>query len=71
MAHASWGLLKGNLRIGLGAASATGALGAALAVVYAVGGRSLAPCIVAHGTITAVLEPGLMLAALSGEMQPA
>ncbi|MEO8191138.1 MAG: hypothetical protein ABI682_12415 [Acidobacteriota bacterium] len=31
-------------------------------------GRSLAPCILSHFTINALAEPGLVLAALRGEM---
>jgi hypothetical protein len=38
------------------------------AVVYIVGGRSLAPCIVAHFVISALIEPGLVLAALKDRL---
>jgi membrane protease YdiL (CAAX protease family) len=47
---------------------ATGMLGVALAIVFVVGGRSLAPCIAAHFLINALIEPGLVLAATRGEM---
>jgi hypothetical protein len=46
----------------------TGVLGAALAAVYVLGGRSLAPCIAAHFLLDVAIEPGLVLAALRGEM---
>jgi membrane protease YdiL (CAAX protease family) len=65
--HSVFGLMKGNLAAAVRASVATGLLGALLAVVYLVGRRSLAPCIVAHFLITFVLEPGLLLAAVTGE----
>ena len=68
IAHGMWGLLKGSLHVALGAAIATTVMGTGLAFVYVVGGRSLAPCIAAHFLVTAVIEPGLMLAAVSGKM---
>lgn len=68
VAHASWGLIKGSLRMAVRAAAATTTLGVGLAVVYLLGERSLAPCITAHFLVTAVIEPGLMIAAVRGEM---
>jgi len=46
----------------------TALLGGALAIVYVIGGRSLAPCVAAHFAINALLEPGLVLAATRREM---
>ncbi len=66
VAHALWGLIKGSLHVALTAAVATTAIGAGLAVVYVVGDRSLAPCITAHFLIDAVIQPGLVLSAVSG-----
>jgi hypothetical protein len=66
IAHGTWGLLGGSVHAAIGAAIATSILGAGLAVVYLVGRRSLAPCIVAHFLIDAVIEPGLLLAAVGG-----
>ena len=65
---AMWGLPKASLHVALGAGIAMTVMGAGLALVYVVGDRSLAPCIVAHFLITVVIEPGLMLAAVSGKM---
>ena len=48
---------------------ATGTLGAALGVVYVVGDRSLAPVIISHFIVTATIQPGIMFAAFSGQMQ--
>ena len=66
VAHALWGLIKGSLHVALTAAVATTVIGAGLAVVYVVGDRSLAPCITAHFLIDAVIQPGLVLSAVSG-----
>lgn len=66
--HAVWALFRGSWRAGLGAMAATGSLGVALALVFLAGGRSLAPCISAHFLINALCEPGLVLAAVRGEM---
>lgn len=67
-AHGVWGLFARSARAAAGATVATGALGVALATVYILAGRSLAPCVVAHFAINALLEPGLVLAAMRGEM---
>jgi hypothetical protein len=40
----------------------------ALAIVYLVAGRNVAPCVAAHFLINAFIEPGLVLAAVRGEM---
>lgn len=66
LAHGSWGLLGGGLRIGLSAAIPTTVLGLGLGGIYTLGKRSLAPCIVAHSLIDLVLEPGLLLVAVTG-----
>src|ERR1017187_9845842 len=68
LAHGVWGLLGRSLRAAASATVATGLLGTALAVVYVMSGRSLAPCIATHFLINALLEPGLVLAAMSGQM---
>ncbi|PYS48569.1 MAG: CPBP family intramembrane metalloprotease [Acidobacteria bacterium] len=67
-AHGIWGLMGRSVRAALGATVATGLLGAALAIVFIVSGRSLAPCIAAHFLINALIEPGLVLAVTRGEM---
>jgi membrane protease YdiL (CAAX protease family) len=66
--HGIWGLIGRSIRAAGAATIATGTLGAALAIVYAIGGRSLAPCVAAHFAINALIEPGLVLAATRGEM---
>jgi hypothetical protein len=64
--HAIWGLARASLRNALWAALYTTALGGALAVVYLVGGRALAPCIAAHIAINLVCEPWMILSAATG-----
>ena len=59
--HLLWGIK--NIKAGVNAFISTSLLGIALAIVYLVSGRSLAPCIVAHFIITALIEPGLLIAA--------
>ncbi len=68
--HGIWALVGGHLRAGIGAIIATSLLGAALAAVYLIAGRSVAPCIVGHFFVDLFIEPGLMLAAARGEMSP-
>ena len=68
MAHGVWGLFGKSIRAALGATIATGILGGALAIVYLVAGRNVAPCVAAHFLINAFIEPGVVLAAVRGEM---
>lgn len=67
--HGVWGLMGKSVRAAIGATVATGFLGVMLAIVFVLAGRSLAPCIVAHFLINALIEPGLVLAATRGEMR--
>jgi hypothetical protein len=63
LVHAIWGVAGGNFRAAIGAMTATSILGAALAVVYIAGGRSLAPCVAAHTAINLLIEPWLIMTA--------
>lgn len=66
--HASWTLLaKRDFKATLPAIMSTSILGILLAIVYLAGGRNLGPCIFAHVLINLVLEPWLMLSAVSGK----
>ncbi len=62
VAHSVWGGLKGSWQTAMGAVFATTILGLGLAMVYVLGARSLAPCIVSHFLVTALIEPGLLIA---------
>jgi hypothetical protein len=66
--HGIWGAFRGSLRAAAGATTATGLLGLALATTYIASHRVLAPCIMAHVMINLFAEPGLVLAAVRGEM---
>ncbi len=67
--HIVWGGLKRSWATALGSVVATTILGLGLAMVYLIGDRNLAPCIVAHFLVTALIEPGLLIAAFSGGMR--
>ncbi|HET6843576.1 MAG TPA: CPBP family intramembrane glutamic endopeptidase [Candidatus Angelobacter sp.] len=68
LAHAVWGFFQGSLVTALRAMLATSILGLMLALVYVASHRILAPCIVAHFVTNLLIEPGLVLAAVRGEM---
>jgi uncharacterized protein len=67
LVHIGWGIFNRKKRISLGAALSTMALGLSLAIVYIVGNRNIGPCIIAHCLISMIIEPWLMLAAISGQ----
>jgi hypothetical protein len=68
LAHTSWTLLaKRDFKGTLPAILSTSILGIFLAIIYLAGGRNLGPCIFAHILINSVIEPWLMLSAVSGE----
>ena len=68
LAHTSWTLLaKRDFKVTLPAILSTSVLGIFLAIIYLAGGRNLGPCIFAHVLINIVIEPWLMLSAVSGK----
>ena len=70
LAHSGWALFaKRNLKFSLPAIIATSVLGVLLAIIYLAGGRNLGPCIFAHVMINIVIEPWLMLSAVSGKLR--
>lgn len=68
LGHVGWGGMGSGFSIGaaIGAMISTTFLGAMLAGVYVLGRRSLMPAIAAHAAIDMVIEPWLILFALSG-----
>lgn len=42
-------------------------MGVGFAVVYLAGERTLAPCVLSHFIVTAAIEPGLMISAVTGQ----
>jgi membrane protease YdiL (CAAX protease family) len=69
LAHAVWGLMRGSLGAAVRATLFTGGLGLALALVYIASHRIVSPCVVSHLLINLLVEPGLVLAAVRGEMR--
>jgi hypothetical protein len=68
LAHTSWMLLtKRDFKVTLPAIISTSVLGIFLAIIYLAGGRNLGPCIFAHVLINIIIEPWLMLSAVSGK----
>jgi membrane protease YdiL (CAAX protease family) len=68
LAHTSWTLFaKRDVKATLPAIISTSTLGIFLAIIYLAGGRNLGPCIFAHVLINTVIEPWLMLSAVSGK----
>jgi membrane protease YdiL (CAAX protease family) len=68
LAHTSWTLLaKRDFKVTLPAIISTSILGIFLAIIYLAGGRNLGPCIFTHVLINIVIEPWLMLSAVSGK----
>lgn len=59
--HAIWAVFGGKFRAALFVMLATMALGAALALVYLAGARSIGPCVAAHVAINLLLEPWLII----------
>jgi hypothetical protein len=70
LAHLVWHLFSFDWRFSLYAAAATIVAGMALAALYLLGGRNLGPCIAAHMLINLVIEPWLVLAAVSRSAEP-
>ena len=64
--HLVWHAFSADRRFSLYGAAATVVAGMALAIIYLLGGRNLGPCIAAHMLINLVIEPWLVLAAVSG-----
>ena len=67
LAHTIWVLAKHQFKFTLPAILSTSVLGILLAIIYLAGGRNLGPCVFAHVLINIVIEPWLMLSAVSGK----
>ncbi len=65
LAHIMWGLFGGERKFIKGAFIATTILGFAYAIVYLIGNRNVGPCIISHSLINVIIEPWLLLAAVS------
>ena len=69
IAHGAWVLLRGEIKIALPAILSTTILGCLLAMLYIYTGRNTFAPIIAHILINMVIEPWLMLAAVSGKWE--
>ena len=67
VAHSAWILLRGELKIALPVIISTTILGCFLAFLYIYSGRSAFAPIIAHTFINMIIEPWLMLSAISGK----
>ncbi|WP_155590850.1 CPBP family intramembrane glutamic endopeptidase [Lysinibacillus cavernae] len=67
--HGAWVLLRGEIKIALPAILSTTILGCLLAMLYIYTGRSTLAPIIAHVLINMIIEPWLMLSAISGKWQ--
>lgn len=65
LAHITWGLFSKEKQFLKGAFVATMFLGFGLAIVYLIGNRNIGPCIISHSFINMIIEPWLVLAAIS------
>lgn len=68
IAHGLWILLRREVSIAVPVILSTMVLGGLLGILYIAGGRNLFPCIAAHTIINLVVEPWLILSAVSGKM---
>lgn len=68
LAHVGWGSLSGHEDMAqmMGTVAATAVLGLLLGAIYLASGRSLIPPLIAHATIDFVIEPWLLLYAITG-----
>lgn len=69
IAHGAWVILRGEIKFALPAILSTTILGCFLAMLYIYTGRSTFAPIIAHVLINMVIEPWLMLSAISGKWQ--
>jgi len=69
LAHSAWGLLRGEVKVILPVVLATTILGAALAILYLLTERNILAPMIAHILINLLIEPWLILAAVSGKWE--
>lgn len=66
LAHLAWMSFSRERHFSLYGCASTVVAGWALGAIYLLSGRELGPCIMAHVAINMVMEPWLVLAAVSG-----
>jgi membrane protease YdiL (CAAX protease family) len=65
LAHIIWGFFGRDRQFLIGSFLSTTFLGFALAIVYLIGDRNIGPCIISHSLINIIIEPWLLLSAIS------
>jgi membrane protease YdiL (CAAX protease family) len=65
LSHIMWGLFGTEKQFSKGAFIATTLLGFGLGIIYLIGDRNIGPSIISHSVINIIVEPWLMLAAIS------
>jgi hypothetical protein len=68
LAHTLWFLFRRDAKIVIPATVSTTGLGILLGLLFLISNRNLLPCIVSHILINLVIEPWLILSAVSGAM---
>jgi membrane protease YdiL (CAAX protease family) len=63
--HIIWVIFSRDMKFLVGAFISTFLLGMLLGFVYLIGNRNVGPCIISHGLINIIIEPWLLLAAIS------
>ena len=63
--HIIWGLFGKEKQFLIGSFLSTTFLGFALAIIYLISDRNIGPCIVSHSLINIIIEPWLLLSAIS------
>ncbi|MFA9188658.1 CPBP family intramembrane glutamic endopeptidase [Flavobacterium magnesitis] len=63
--HIVWVIFSRDIKFLLGAFISTFLLGTLLGIVYLIGNRNVGPCIISHALINIIIEPWLLLAAIS------
>lgn len=69
LAHSAWVLIRGEFKIAFPVILSTTVLGGLLAILYIVADRNILAPIVAHVLINLLIEPWLILAAVSGKWE--
>ncbi|RYG14678.1 MAG: CPBP family intramembrane metalloprotease [Chitinophagaceae bacterium] len=64
--HTIWIFLRGEFKLAIPIVLSTSVLGLMLGALYIFSDRNLVPCIVAHAIINLIIEPGLLMSAMSG-----
>ncbi len=63
--HIIWGIFSGEVKFIVGTLKSTFGLGILLSLVYLIGNRNVGPCIISHSFINLIIEPWLLLSAVS------